>query len=187
MHICQIRPVSARRDIDLLTVGFPEPACRGILQAPLGKERRGRFWPHQGAFVPVRSGRRPQLGVSGQQTHADIWVERPSATSLSVPPRCLLSYELTRSRNCSSPLHTHTHTHHHRHTCESSINSQKPHMHRDPTYLSMQNPDCYGRLSPPPSPFFFLFWWPLKFFCLRPTFKCLFIRPGLIVFPARSV
>ncbi len=137
---------------------------------------------------PIQSRQRPQLGVSGQQTHADIWVERQSATFPSVPPRCLLSYGLTRSRNCSSPTshtHTHAHTHHHRHTCTLNINSSA---HKNHTPHISFTPDCYGSLSsfssslPPP---FFLSWRPLRFFCLRPTFKCLFICRRLIVLPAK--
>lgn len=43
-------------------------------------------------------------------------------------------------------------------------------------------------VCPPPSvPFLFLFLWPLRFFCLQPTFKCLFIHCDLIVLPAKSV
>lgn len=98
LHICQIGFVSAR--------GY-------ILICPSAR---------RGVFVPVQSRRRPQLGVSGQQTHGNIWVKRQSATSLSVPPRCLLSYGLTRSRNCSTPQTQ-------RHTCTLSINSKTTHTH----------------------------------------------------------
>lgn len=151
---CQIRSVSARRYLLIypLAVGFPKPAYRSIIQAPWGR------WEEvdSGVFVLLHRRQRPQLRVSDQQTHAVIWVERQSATSLSVPPRCLLSYGLTRSHNCSPPphfiIHSPPQTQNHRHTCTLSINSylhKKPHTHkhRDPTYLPIQDPDCYGSLS----------------------------------------
>lgn len=92
------------------------------------------------SLSPVQSRRRPQLGVSGQQTHTNICVEWRSATSHSVPPRCLLSYGPTRSCNCSSPTsHTHMHT-----------DTETPHIfqYRIQTVMTV----C----SPPP-PFFFSF------------------------------
>jgi len=63
----------------------------------------GRFSPHHCAFVPVSSRQRAQLGVSGQETHASVWLERSRAASLSVPTRCLLSCRFTGSHAAPLP------------------------------------------------------------------------------------
>lgn len=85
---------------------------------------------HQGvSFCSCpKQARPPAEGVSGQQTHADIWVERQSATSLSVPPRCSFSYGFT-----TTPRFTHKHTTTDTHKC---ICAPKPHTHKQRLHIS---------------------------------------------------
>lgn len=77
--------------------GFSGP---GLLQGhhpgPLGEgERRPTLSSSRRLCPRVQSRRRPQLEVSGQQTHTNVCVEGQRATSPSVPPRCLLSSAFT--------------------------------------------------------------------------------------------
>lgn len=111
----------------------------------------------------------PAGGLRPADTRQYLGGERQCATSLSVPPHCLFSYGLTRSCNCSSPTsHTQTHP---RHTCTLGIHlyAQKPHTctrspHIFQLRIQLVMAVCPCSFSSTPSPF--LFWQPLKLFCL---------------------
>lgn len=109
------------------------------------------------------------------------------ATSLSVPPHRSLSYGLTRNCNRSSPS-SNAQKNIYMHNKHEFINK-----HAETNYqllqsriqivmaVSLPSPVCLSPSS------FLLFWQPMKFFCLQPTFNCPFIQHGLIVLSAGSV
>lgn len=109
LRSCQVGSVFARQPLLIRPSVLDSPGrgcCRGIIQGPLGEgERRPTLSSSRRLCPRVQGRRRPQLEVSGQQTHTNVCVEGQRATSPSVPPRCLLSSALTSSCSCS-PLRT---------------------------------------------------------------------------------
>lgn len=113
------------------------------------------------SLSPSRAGRGPSWGSQASRHTPAFGVERQSATSLSVPPHCLLSWGLTRSCNCSSTIsHTQTHP---RHTCTLGIRlyAESP-THAPGAHVSLSSGSRLLRqfvlvpfLHPPPPPFCF--------------------------------